>query len=44
MKKPRKFKCIICEREFLVPHDVYRVNCPCGAIGYSIVIDNKRKI
>ena len=31
----RIFKCKICEREFYVPHNIYTVNCPCGATGYS---------
>ena len=34
-KKARIFKCKVCGREFYVPHDVYKVNCPCGVMGYS---------
>lgn len=39
MNIARIFKCKVCEREFYVPSDVYTVNCPCGANGYSDEIE-----
>ena len=39
--KCRIFKCEDCKREFYVPDNIYIVNCPCGAKGYSDEVKDK---